>query len=261
MGGVARAGLPPRTCVAVCALSIPQIMNAVTSRPDEWRIAIVEDGGLDRFPTRYRAYGRLICMSLLIDGYNLMYAAGIFGQRGRTSLEASRYALLRHLSERLDAGDYGSITVVFDAREAPPGLPRQVRFAQLQIHFADRGEEADDLLERLILADHAPRKLTVVSSDHRVQRAARRRRARALDSERWWTELHRPRDGAPLAREGEKPEIMTPPEQTAKNAYRHPGGVWLPRELEAALEEEAARAMEAFMRTTRPPGDAPDPPT
>ncbi len=30
----------------------------------------------------------------------------------------------------------------------------------------------------------------VVSSDHRVQRAARRRRAKAVDSDRWWAELN-----------------------------------------------------------------------
>jgi hypothetical protein len=41
-------------------------------------------------------------------------------------------------------------------------------------------------MEEMIAADHAPRKLTVVSSDHRVQRAAKRRRAIAVDSDVWY---------------------------------------------------------------------------
>jgi hypothetical protein len=34
--------------------------------------------------------------------------------------------------------------------------------------------------------------LLVVSSDHRVQRAARRRGAKFMDSDTWWAELRRP---------------------------------------------------------------------
>ena len=47
------------------------------------------------------------------------------------------------------------------------------------------------MLEDLIQAHTSPRRLTVVSSDHRVQRAARRRRARAVDSEVWYQEVQR----------------------------------------------------------------------
>jgi hypothetical protein len=45
----------------------------------------------------------------------------------------------------------------------------------------------------LILADNSPRRLTVVSSDHRIQRAAKRRRARAVDSDVWYAEVLRAR--------------------------------------------------------------------
>jgi hypothetical protein len=45
------------------------------------------------------------------------------------------------------------------------------------------------MIEDLIAAHHAPRSLVVVSSDHRIQRAARRRRAKAVDSDRWYAEL------------------------------------------------------------------------
>jgi hypothetical protein len=45
------------------------------------------------------------------------------------------------------------------------------------------------VLEILIAAHDTPRKLVVVSGDHRVQRAARRRRATAIDSDLWWANL------------------------------------------------------------------------
>jgi hypothetical protein len=49
------------------------------------------------------------------------------------------------------------------------------------------------VIEDLIRADSAPRRLTVVSSDHAVQRAARRRRAKGVDSDVWYEEVIRRR--------------------------------------------------------------------
>ena len=44
------------------------------------------------------------------------------------------------------------------------------------------------MLEELIETHAAPRSLVVVSSDHRVQRAARRRGAAFRDSDQWYAE-------------------------------------------------------------------------
>ena len=63
----------------------------------------------------------------------------------------------------------------------------------ITVRFAAQYEEADELIEELIRADSAPRRLVVVSSDHRIQRAARRRRAKAVDSDVWYAELVRAR--------------------------------------------------------------------
>jgi predicted RNA-binding protein with PIN domain len=126
---------------------------------------------------------------MLIDGYNLLHASGVFGNAGRTSLESSREALLDWLGEVLSDAQRQRATIVFDAREAPPGLPRSAKKHGLQIRFAPRGHEADDLLEDLIRSHSSPRALTVVSSDHRLHRAARRRRAIAIDSDKWVAEL------------------------------------------------------------------------
>jgi hypothetical protein len=122
---------------------------------------------------------------LLIDGYNLLQASGVFGRGRRTSLEASREALLDWLGQVLDERQRKRTTIVFDAREAPPGLPNSAEKHGLRIQFAPRRSEADDLLEELIRTHSSPRLLTVVSSDHRLHRAARRRRATAVDSDKW----------------------------------------------------------------------------
>lgn len=128
---------------------------------------------------------------ILIDGYNLLHASGVFGEGGRTSLESSREALLDWLAKVLGGSQAERTTIVFDAREAPPGLPRFAKKHGLSIRFAPRDGEADDVLEELIRIHSAPRSLLVVSSDHRVQRAARRRRATPIDSDDWVAKVQR----------------------------------------------------------------------
>jgi uncharacterized protein len=133
-------------------------------------------------------------MPLLIDGYNLLYATGIVGRGiGPGSLQRSRLALLNFLAASLDPGEVTHTTVVFDARQAPWGLPRVVQHHGITVHFAAKYESADALIEELIKADSAPRRLVVVSSDHQIQRAARRRKAKAIDSDAWYAELLRAR--------------------------------------------------------------------
>jgi len=63
----------------------------------------------------------------------------------------------------------------------------------MTVRFAAKNETADELIEELILSDFAPRRLIVVSSDHEIQRAARRRRAKTADSDAWYSELIRAR--------------------------------------------------------------------
>jgi uncharacterized protein len=129
-------------------------------------------------------------MSLLIDGYNLLHATGIFGEGTElTELHRSREALLRFLAESISSAERSRTTIVFDAAGAPPGLPKTLVHDRITVHFARDYEDADTMLEELIAAHETPRTLVVVSSDHRVQRAARRRRAKAVDSDRWYVEL------------------------------------------------------------------------
>ena len=130
-------------------------------------------------------------MAILIDGYNLLHATGyIAAGSSYESLEGPRRKFLQFLQTRLPPDDQRDTTVVFDAANAPPGLPTRVSFGRILVLFAHDHAEADDLIEELIRADHVPQKLTVVSSDHRIHRAARRRRATAIDSDQWYWRIH-----------------------------------------------------------------------
>ena len=144
-------------------------------------------------------------MRILIDGYNLLHAAGVFGEtRGPGGFEASRQALLEALARLLgDARD--KATVVFDATDAPPGLPARSLHDGIQVVFARDYPSADALIEDMIEAHNAPTSMTVVSADNRVIAAARRRRAKAVPSGEWFSELRA------AARQSPQPETKPPP--------------------------------------------------
>lgn len=149
--------------------------------------------------------------SYLIDGYNLLHAMGVLcGPVGPGGLEKARLRLLGLL-----AGGFGdearSVTVVFDAARAPPHADAEQSFRGVQVRFAVRQEEADDLIELLLEEDSAPRRVTLISDDHRLQRAARRRacRVQGCDDFLEWLDRHR-RDGKPRpAEEPEKRDKLT----------------------------------------------------
>ena len=162
-------------------------------------------------------------MRILIDGYNLINATGIPPAGvGIGSLERARLGLFHFLTEKLEPGEIVRTTVVFDSHHAPPGLPRVTEYHGLVIRFAAGYDTADTLIEELIAADSSPRQLTVVSSDHRIQRAAHRRKAIAIDSESWHAEL-----------------VRRPPEQgnRPKSPPSQPAGPMPETEVQAWVEE------------------------
>src|SRR5262245_7320588 len=129
-------------------------------------------------------------MALLIDGYNLLNVTNIFGDPGAgTELHRTRLKFLNYLASALKVRERRVTTIVFDAAGAPPGLPQLVMHEGMTVRFARKHSDADEMIEELIEENAAPRSLVVVSSDHRVQRAARHRGATSVDSETWYEEL------------------------------------------------------------------------
>lgn len=120
---------------------------------------------------------------LLIDGYNLLHAAGLGRERyGPGDLQRARQSLLRRLFELLTPDEIKRTAVVFDARQPPPHLPHYWYIHGLRVVYARPHGDADLLLEQLIDEHSHPRQLTVVSSDQRLQRAASCRRSKAVSS-------------------------------------------------------------------------------
>jgi uncharacterized protein len=135
-------------------------------------------------------------MRYLIDGYNLLHAMGLLqGKAGPHGLEKARLALLGRLcgSHRTEVS---AVTVVFDASRAPPGAVPEDDYQGIHIWYALEGE-ADDLIEALIQRDSAPRQLTVISDDRRIQEAARRRRCAVLGCLDYLDEMERLRQRKP----------------------------------------------------------------
>lgn len=112
-------------------------------------------------------------MRYLIDGYNLLFALGKLSPRsGKPALENARRWLAQQLQNRHP--DRALVTVVFDGQRAPPGATSHEHTGSIPFLFS-QGQTADDLIEDLIAADSAPRELTIVSNDHRIRQAGRRR--------------------------------------------------------------------------------------
>jgi predicted RNA-binding protein with PIN domain len=130
---------------------------------------------------------------LIIDGYNLMHAWGLGRQRyGPGDLERLRERFLHQLAGRLTEDERERTTVVFDAgSDAPTDIATEQTYDSMRIVFARREADADAKIEQLVKAHSAPKQIRLVSSDRRLQTAARRRKGRFISSEQFVLELER----------------------------------------------------------------------
>lgn len=128
-------------------------------------------------------------MWVLIDGYNLLFATDLVGQgRGPGWLKSARQRLLSVLVQTLPVSVSTRTVLVFDSQQ-PSGSGDAERVSGIEVEFATDYAEADDLLEAVIRRHPHPKKLAVVSGDHRILTAARRRRAAGYPAEQWYDAL------------------------------------------------------------------------
>jgi predicted RNA-binding protein with PIN domain len=151
-------------------------------------------------------------MRFLIDGYNLLHAIGLLvGRVGPHGLQKARLALLGRLLA-LHRAEVAAVTVVFDASGAPPGAAPEEDYQGIRLLYALDGV-ADDLIEEHIQGEANPEHLTVVSDDHRIQQAGRRRRCLVLGCMEYLDWMERDRRARPTAPEAPvKPDGLTPDE-------------------------------------------------
>lgn len=133
-------------------------------------------------------------MLLLIDGYNVVapVAGPRDGGRQRVApdwLHRERMLLMRRMAKHLPENIREKTCVVFDAVHPPKDRPSEYQFEGITIRFSVGYAEADDLIEEIISQHPTPKKLTVVSSDRRLQTSAKRRRCVTFDSQSWLDDL------------------------------------------------------------------------
>ena len=122
----------------------------------------------------------------IIDGHNLLHA--IYKTAGETET-ISEVGLCRIISRFLGAmGEKGEI--IFDG-SGPPDKTGFDNIVHIEVSFAGSGSDTDTVIEDKIKASTAPKGLTIVSSDRRLRKAARARRAESVKSEIFWIDLQR----------------------------------------------------------------------
>ena len=121
---------------------------------------------------------------VIIDGTNLLWAI----HESSDGHEAGGEVRLCQTLDRYFAqvGDEGE--VVFDGA-GPSDKSVFDGVGYVNVVFSGFGSDADTVIEEKVLANTAPRRLTVVSSDRRLRKAAGERKAAALKSELFWAQV------------------------------------------------------------------------
>lgn len=129
-------------------------------------------------------------MPTIIDGYNLLRTCGFVGARvGPGTLERARGMLLGFLAQVFPPEERGDVTVVFDSAVRLPNMSDYILQNGIHVYYATGHRDADELIIDMLQRHSAPKSLMIVSSDHQIQKAAERRRARYCDSDRWYEDM------------------------------------------------------------------------
>ena len=130
-------------------------------------------------------------MDYIIDGYNLIFQCGLQTRSATDDmLRKARQRMIHEILAGVSKTVAQRITIVFDAAERPLlAKGNSETIGGMKIFYADQYDDADSMIEHLIAKHSVPRKLTVVSSDHRLHKAALRRKAIPIDSDVWFDQM------------------------------------------------------------------------
>jgi len=122
----------------------------------------------------------------IVDGNNLLWALHERFEEREIATEIDLCRVLgRYFARMAEDGQ-----VVFDGS----GPARRGDFesvTNVEIVFSGFHHDADSVIEEKLKANTAPRRLTVVSSDRRLRKAAAARKATAIKSEDFWEEVQK----------------------------------------------------------------------
>jgi hypothetical protein len=122
----------------------------------------------------------------IIDGHNLLHT--IYKSEGDSGA-TSDVGLCRILGRYFKlTGEKGEM--VFDGT-GPPDKSGFDNISNLEVFFAGLRTDADTVIEDKISANTAPKRLTIVSSDRRLRKAARTRKATSMKSDVFWNDVQK----------------------------------------------------------------------
>jgi len=122
----------------------------------------------------------------IIDGDNLLWALRqtLEEREITTELEMCR-VLSRYFASTGEPGQ-----VIFDGA-GPADRSEFDKIANPEIIFAGFHRDADSVIEERLKANTSPRRVTVVSTDRRLRKAAALRKAAGVKSEDFWEQVRR----------------------------------------------------------------------
>ena len=122
----------------------------------------------------------------IIDGHNLLHTIyKLEGDSGAISDVSLCSILGRYLKLTGEKGE-----MVFDGT-GPPDKSGFDNISDLEVFFAGLRTDADTVIEDKISANTAPKRLTIVSSDRRLRKAARTRKATSMKSDVFWNDVQK----------------------------------------------------------------------
>jgi predicted RNA-binding protein with PIN domain len=161
-------------------------------------------------------------ITVILDGYNVIYAVPELMRQMDRSLEAAREALVRLCQDyRRRRGDVGRMYVVFDGRATDAYGASEQHHGSVTVLFTQPPEEADARILRVIDAQGPRSRCVVVSNDNEVFNNARAFGARVLSVQAFYDHLRPTRARrAESADASEKAPLSARDAQQITDAYR-----------------------------------------
>jgi len=187
-------------------------------------------------------------VELIIDGYNLLHNAGLGRPRNAPGeFEKARNKLLKRLQVSLSETERAHTSVIFDAQFSEHPDRRPLHLYGMAVLFSPHGRQADDLIEILLSSHPAPQQVMVISSDHRLQRAARHARAAYLSSDAFLVELDERQLEQPTA-EADPHETSSPPFNRSQKPAKSDVERWLQEFGEIDVNSIAREELQAELQ-------------
>src|SRR4030042_3642298 len=124
-------------------------------------------------------------MPIIIDGYNLLHTIHKLEESDHTPSDVQLCVIIsKYLKQVGETGE-----VIFDGA-GPRDKSSFDNLSNLDVFFAGQ-DTADSIIEDKIKSSTAPKRLTIVSSDRRLRRAAQASKATAVKSEDFWKDVQK----------------------------------------------------------------------